>query len=93
MRQSFPSAILGNTRDVDVYLPPGYRAHGEGHPFVLLFDGGSYLRSAAAPTQLDNLIADGVVPPVVAILVGRIDREHRNRELPPNRDFARFVVG
>ena len=92
LRQTYRSAILGNARDVDVYLPPGYREHGEGYPFVVLFDGNSYLRSAALPTQLDNLIADGAVPPLVAILVGRIDREHRNRELPPNPEFARFVA-
>jgi enterochelin esterase-like enzyme len=92
VRQTYRSAILANTRDVDVYLPPGYRERGEGYPFVVLFDGNSYLRSASVPTQLDNLIADGAVPPLVAIFVGRIDREHRNRELPPNPEFARFVA-
>ena len=91
-RQTYRSAILGNTRDVDVYLPPGYDERGKGYPFVVLFDGNSYLRSAALPTQLDNLIADGAIPPLVAFLVGRIDREHRNRELPPNPEFARFVA-
>jgi enterochelin esterase family protein len=91
-RQTYRSAILDNTRDVDVYLPPGYREHRGAYPFVVLFDGNSYLWSASLPTQLDNLIADGAIPPLVAFLVGRIGREHRNRELPPNPEFARFVA-
>jgi enterochelin esterase-like enzyme len=88
--RSFISTILGNEREVAVYLPPGH-PEGGAYPFVVLFDGRSYLRTAEA-TQLDNLIADGAIPPMVAVFVGRIDREHRNRELPPNPAFARFVV-
>jgi enterochelin esterase-like enzyme len=88
----FRSQILSNTRDITVYLPPGYRSDGEPYPFLLLFDANSYLQTATTPTLLDNMIADGAIPPLVAIFVGRIDRAHRNRELPPNPDFARFVA-
>lgn len=88
----FRSKILSNTRDITVYLPPGYRRDGDAYPFVLLLDGKSYLQTMETPTLLDNMIADGVIPPLIAIFVDNIDRTHRNEELPPNPDFARFVA-
>lgn len=91
--QPFRSEVLGTTRDITVYLPHGHSRDAGRYPFVLLFDGRSYLRSAEISTQLDNLIAERAIPPVVAILVGRTSREQRNRELPPNAAFMRFVVG
>jgi enterochelin esterase-like enzyme len=85
------SRILGNRRPVSVYTPAGYPA-GRDYPMFLLFDRADYLTCVPTPVILDNLIASGDVPPLVAVLVGPVDREHRSEELAPNARFADFVV-
>ena len=44
------------------------------------------------PAILDNLIAAGKIPPVVAVLVGRLEAEERESDLSCNRSFSRFVA-
>lgn len=86
------SAALGNSRNVTVYLPPGYRPRPEGHPYLLLFDGRQYLSAVPTPTILDNLIGAGAIPPMIAIFVDSLGEAHRDRELAPNPAFATFVT-
>lgn len=88
----FESRALGNTRKISIYVPAGYRPRGPGYPFVLLFDREPYLRSAPTVRILDYLIAQGSVPPTVAILVSPIDEAHRGEELRPNARFESFIV-
>jgi enterochelin esterase-like enzyme len=57
-----------DTRRVWVYTPPGYTPNGEPYRLLLLFDGYDYLHYLHAPTILDNLIAEGHIPPLVAVL-------------------------
>ncbi len=84
------SAHLGNTREIAVYTPPGYRA-GAQYPFIVLFDK-EYTPQDVYTTLLDNLIADGAIPPAVLIMVSNIDVAHRFAELPHNPDFSRFIA-
>lgn len=86
------SKTLGNTRKVSIYTPAAYRSGGSGYPFLLLFDREAYLQPVPTATILDNLIAAGTVPPLIAILVSAIDEQHRDVELRPNRKFAAFIV-
>ncbi|WP_129780462.1 alpha/beta hydrolase-fold protein [Peristeroidobacter soli] len=86
------SRILNNTREVAIYTPPGHSKDNGPYAFVVLFDGLSYLYSAAIPTQLDNMRADGVLPPVVAIMVDYIDAAHRQCELTGEPEFGRFIA-
>jgi enterochelin esterase family protein len=83
------SARLGNTRNVHVYLPPGLGGTCGPHPLLVLFDGIDYLAAIPAPIILDNLIADGRLPPTIALLVDPVDRE---RELMLDHAFIDVVA-
>ena len=63
------SAAFDNERTVEVYTPPGYDAAGGPYPLVLLLDGDSWTTAGAIPHALDNLIAQGAIPPLLAAFV------------------------
>lgn len=86
------SGILNNARRVAVYKPAAYGARAARYPLVILFDREPYLSSVPTPTILDNLIATGALPPLVAVFISAIDDEHRGAELTANPRFASFVV-
>ena len=85
------SKLLGNDRSLSIYTPHGYNADAKPYGVLVLFDESAYLTVGAAPTTLDNLIAAGRIPPLVAVLVGSIDQPTRSRELPCNPLFADFL--
>lgn len=76
-------------RRVWLYLP----ARAEPAALLLLFDGREYTTLAPAPTVLDNLIADGRIPPTAALLPDSHDTESRFRDLGQNRSFLDWAVG
>jgi enterochelin esterase-like enzyme len=84
------SAVLGAGRRVSVYLPPSDRPGAERHPLVLLVDGQHDWWKAEV--LFDNLLADGAVPPFVAVLLGAGRFTGRLRELAGNPDHVRFVT-
>jgi len=89
-RHRLHSAILSNERDVWIYTPPAYTSGGQHYGLLILFDGSAYTRMIPTPTILDNLLAAGQLPPLVALLLDSPDQETRNRELtcyPPFCDF------
>ncbi|HEU0012790.1 MAG TPA: alpha/beta hydrolase-fold protein [Longimicrobium sp.] len=93
-RDSLASAVLGQTRAYAVYTPPGHDPAKGPYPLLVLFDGQMYGGSpASAPiptaTILDNLVAEGRIPPVVAVLVHARDRAG---ELNGSEAFTRFVA-
>ncbi|CAO3379138.1 alpha/beta hydrolase-fold protein [Azospirillum argentinense] len=91
--ERFASRILGNTRDVAVYAPPGVDPAGEDTILLLLFDGPDYLdRHAPVPTMLDRLTGDGRLSSVVAVFIANPTAEARNRELPANPAFAAMLA-
>jgi enterochelin esterase-like enzyme len=77
-------------RRVWVYTPPGYRPDGRPYRLLVLFDGLHYARIVPTPTILDNMIADGRLPPTVAVM---IDKKERVKELYLNPSFSDFVAG
>lgn len=84
------SKHLGNERKVWVYTPAAHQTAGEPYPLLVLLDGQTDGRSGRTPAMLDNLIADGAIPPVVAVMVSSIDLSTRMRELAchaPTVDF------
>jgi enterochelin esterase-like enzyme len=85
----FRSETLNNERRVQVYTPAGYNPDSEPYPLLMLFDGWSYTRYMSATTTLDNLIAAGRIPPMLAIF---LDSPDRNNELPCNSHFASFLA-
>ncbi|HUS16798.1 MAG TPA: alpha/beta hydrolase-fold protein [Chloroflexia bacterium] len=86
------SAILDNERAVWVYTPPGYRTDGEPYGLLVFFDGRLYQQAVSAPLILDNLAADGRIPPQVAVFIGNAGMAARDLELPCYPPMADFVV-
>ena len=87
-RHQLHSRILGNDRDVWTYVPAGAPPQA----LLVLFDAHAYVHDVPTPRVLDNLVADGLLPPVAAVFVGNASPEARGDELPPNPQFARFMA-
>jgi enterochelin esterase-like enzyme len=86
------SELLGNERDLSIYTPPGYSKEGSTpNGLLVVFDESAYLTMVPTPVILDNLLADGKIRPMVAVLIANPSQETRNRELPPNPKFADFL--
>ncbi len=82
------SAVFGETRAESVYLPAGFdRSHA--YPVVVIHDGHDFNTYADLSVSLDNLIAAGDIPPVIALL---IQTRNRMDEYPGGRRHARYVV-
>ncbi len=73
-------------RRVWLYEPPA-----EPEALMLLFDGHAYTTLAPAPVVLDNLIAEGRIPPLAAVLPDSLDTERRWRDLGGGRDFLAWA--
>jgi enterochelin esterase-like enzyme len=86
----YESRVLKDRRRVWVYTPPGYTKEGGPYRLLVLFDGWQYTHQIPTPTILDNMIADGALPPTVAVM---LDNPDRLRELYLNEPFADFVAG
>ncbi len=91
-KHKIASKLLQNERNLSVYTPPDYRANGTPYALLVLFDEGAYLNNVPTPIILDNLIAAGKIPPMVAVLIANPSQETRSRELPPNPQFADFLA-
>lgn len=90
-KHRFQSAILGNEREVAVYLPAHYSPSAAPYPLLVVFDEDPYLSLVPTPTILDNLISDSRIPPTVALLLGNAPNA-RDRELFCNPEFSRALV-
>ena len=88
----YDSEVLGNTRVLWVYTPSGYSEGNEPPDLLIVFDGWSYMYLVPVPTILDNLCADGLVRPTVAVLVESTDQAGRMLELNCNEQFAGMLV-
>ncbi len=91
------SDILREDRTVGVYLPATFDPAGEPYPYVVALDGQSYGTRPESivplPVILDNLIALGKVPPVLAVLVDNLPGGTRDRDLPMSAPFGDFLAG
>ncbi len=70
-------------RRILVYVPPGYNHLAE-LPSVYVHDGESVLQYGYMANSIDNLIADGALPPIIAVFVPPVEREeeYAGRKLP-----------
>jgi enterochelin esterase-like enzyme len=64
------SAAVAGSVDFTVYLPPGYDASDERYPTLYLLHGRGDSRTAWTPalTDLEQLVADGAMPPTIAVM-------------------------
>jgi enterochelin esterase-like enzyme len=88
-RDKFTSKVLGNERPIWIYTPHGFAADKKPYGLLVLSDGGLYVNTARVATTLDNLIAAGVIPPLVAVMV---DNPNRGRELSCSSAYADFLA-
>jgi enterochelin esterase-like enzyme len=88
-RDKFTSKVLGNERPIWIYTPHGYAAGKKPYGLLVLTDGGLYVNTARVATTLDNLIAAGLIPPLVAVMVENPDR---GRELSCSPAYADFLA-
>lgn len=87
----FDSAKLGNKRRLFVYLPENFSAENT-YPVLYLFDGVEYTERVPTKTILDNMIAQKVIPPTVAIFIENPSSESRRIELPANPIFTQVLA-
>ena len=90
-KHEFTSELLGNTRRLWVYTPPGYEMGSLDHPVLVAFDGGVCVSQIPMHRMLDNLLADGRIRATVAVFIDNVTATSRNVELPCNETFARFI--
>jgi hypothetical protein len=86
-RHQITSRRLGGPHRVAVYVSSGAACDRERCALLVLFDGPQHLSLVPTPSILDNLRADGRIPPFVAVFVSQEDRA---RELACNEDFGTF---
>ena len=89
--KTIESTILKERRKFTVYTPATYDPKDPPLRLLVLFDGSSYFDDDLIPGHaiLDNLIAKGKIPPVIAIFV---NQEKRNEELNCSNSFADYVA-
>lgn len=88
------NARLGHTHKIVVYRPPDHDP-ARSYPAMILFDADSYFVRGRLQTTLENLIADGSIPPllVLGINAGRKDGiSQRNEEFTCNPRFMEFLA-
>jgi enterochelin esterase family protein len=83
------SSILGNSRTVYVYLPPGYDDASEPYPTLYVNDGGEYKDLASMNNVLDCLLSKGEISEVIVIFV---DPVNRNTEYSLNPAYKNMVI-
>jgi enterochelin esterase family protein len=94
--QKIHSDILKGDRTFGLYLSPGYDAKAEPYGMLVVLDGQQYGNgpnvTVPTPTILDNLLAAGKIPPLVAVLVNNLNEETRARDLKCSASFASFLA-
>jgi enterochelin esterase family protein len=87
------SEILDNERRVWIYTPAGYDpTRSEPYDLLVLLDGTAFVRMSPLPTILDNLIATGAIPPLVAVMPCSLSQSIRFRELLLHDPFNAFLA-
>jgi uncharacterized protein DUF3327 len=86
---SLRSRMLGNTRRVFYYRPPGYSA--KHSPYALLLFPASYVSTVPLPVVMDNLIAAGRIAPAVVVFFD-FPPGSQSRETSCDPAFNEFLV-
>ncbi|WP_019212564.1 enterochelin esterase [Yersinia massiliensis] len=85
---TWDSALLGNRRQVWVYVTPSSHAEDVAErPLVIMLDGQYWAEKQPIFGVLDNETVLGHLPASVYVLIDIIDQAHRSQELPCNEAF------
>lgn len=81
---ALPSAIMGQTREINVWLPPGYAESGQTYPVLYVLDGGQDqdFHHISGIAQLGTIV--GTTRDVIVVGVASVDR--RNELALPTED-------
>lgn len=91
IRHELGSRAADEPTVVHVYVPPGYATATAPLPVAVLFDGRVWIDIDVAPT-FDNLIADGAIPPTVAVIIESIKGATRMQSLLYPGLFMPFLL-
>ena len=89
------SKVLHGERNYDVYSPPNHDPkRAQPYPLLIFFDGADYADYDFVPTPaiLENLMAAGKIPPVLAVFIHQSPQPQRNVELTNDQAFLDFVT-
>lgn len=81
---ALPSAVMGQTREINVWLPPGYAASGQTYPVLYVLDGGQDqdFHHISGIAQLGTIV--GTTRDVIIVGIASVDR--RNELALPTED-------
>lgn len=81
----------GRNYEITLYRPANIAAKDK-TPLVVIFDAERYLTDIPTPVILDNMIHEGVIPPVSAVLIRNPTRQSRGEDLACNPVFAKVLA-
>ncbi|MFE9686713.1 enterochelin esterase [Streptomyces sp. NPDC006285] len=87
------SAVLGGSRRVWLYEPASAAKQSAKLPVLVLLDGEHWGPRLGLSHLLDNLVADGRIPPVAAVLPEAVDEATRWAELSCRPEYVDFLAG
>lgn len=81
---ALPSAVMGQTREINVWLPPGYAESGQTYPVLYVLDGGQDqdFHHISGIAQLGTIV--GTTRDVIVVGIASVDR--RNELALPTED-------
>ncbi len=94
LKKEIMSDHLGETRQLQVYLPPEYDGS-QSYPVIYLQDGDDYFNMGRLATQANRLILDGHAHPFAAVAIP-VDKKKRTSEYAPHGErnplYLRFFT-
>ena len=97
---AFPSRLLGNEREVLVYLPPGYRRSRRRYPVLYMQDGQNVFDAATSFTGVEwgldesceRLVAEKKIAPVIVVAVANAGEDRLHEYTPTRGVYETFGV-
>lgn len=98
----FTSKVLGNTRNLIVYLPPGYADSKQKYPVLYVHDGQNIFDGATSyiPNQewrmdeaAEALIKAKIIEPIIIVGISNAGSERSNEYLPTNFAMGNQRIG
>lgn len=73
---ALPSSVMGQTREINVWLPPGYETSGQTYPVLYLLDGGQDqdFHHISGIAQLGTIV--GTTRDVIVVGIASVDRRN-----------------